>query len=120
MTVKNLEFDISQLMPKISPNNKKTFCNCPTWRRIMRIFTLFFIITISSQSQASANQTNKQEMKEMKRIHSQCMNSHKSPANCHKDIMKACDASQDDCLRMLERMNMKEVLKSQEGSKAKK
>lgn len=61
---------------------------------------------------AESTDTKKQEMQEMKRIHLRCMNSHKSSANCHQDMMKACDLSREECLKMMGRMNMDEVIKA--------
>lgn len=79
----------------------------------MRLITFIFIIVLSTGVHAEEKQSNKQEMQEMKRLHSQCINSHKSSANCHNDVIKACDAPKEECLKMLERMDMEEVLESQ-------
>jgi hypothetical protein len=90
-----------------------------TFGGLMRISNLLFILIVSSPIMAQTQINYKQEMKKMKRIHAQCMSSQKSSSNCHQDMMKACDASRDECLKMMGRMNMKEVINSQESTKPK-
>lgn len=75
----------------------------------MRILTisLFLLLSSSLQSETSKIDPSAEEQ-QLREIHFQCSRSQKSSANCHEDMMKACDLKESECLQLMEDVQLPE------------